>query len=208
MSVYVVGASGHGKVVITTLQAAGASIAGVLDDDPAKHGGSVLGVPILGSAEMAVDTGHPVLIAVGTNMTRKRIADRLEGRVEWATAVHPAATVHGSVELAPGSAIFAGAVVQPDTVVGRHAIINTSASVDHDCRLGDFVHVAPGARLAGGVHLDDGVFVGIGATVIQGVRVGHWATLGAGAVAVCRIPAGVTAVGVPARPLVNREPAP
>mgnify|MGYP006209078363 CR=1 FL=1 len=103
MSVYVNGASGHGKVVIATLQTAGVAVAGVLDDDPAKHGGWVLGVPVLGPAEMAVEGRYPVLVAVGVNVARKRIVGQLEGSVEWATAVHPAAVVHGSVELGAGT---------------------------------------------------------------------------------------------------------
>jgi sugar O-acyltransferase (sialic acid O-acetyltransferase NeuD family) len=201
MSVYVIGASGHGKVVIATLQAAGVAIAGVLDDDPAKHGLRILGVPVPGPAEMAIGSEHAVVIAVGSNATRKRIADFLNGRVAWSTAVHPEATVHPSVKIGEGTVVFAGTVIQPDTVIGGHVIINTAATVDHDCRVADYVHVAPGVRVAGDVRLGEGVFMGVGACTIQGVHVGEWATLGAGAVAIRNVPAGVTAVGVPARSL-------
>ncbi len=200
MSVYVIGASGHGKVVVATLQAAGAVVAGVLDDDPAKHGLTVMGVPVPGPSEMAIDSAHAVVIAVGSNATRKKIADSLHGRVAWSKAVHPGATVHPSVEIGEGTVIFAGTVIQPDSVVGRHVIINTGATVDHDCQVSDYAHVAPGARVAGDVRLGEGVFMGVGACTIQGVHIGEWATLGAGAVAVRDVPAGVTAVGVPARP--------
>ena len=201
MSVYVIGASGHGKVVVATLHAAGVGVAGVLDDDPAKHGLRVMGVLVQGSTEMAIDSDHAVVIAVGSNATRKRIAESLHGRVAWSTAVHPGATVHPSVELGEGTVVFAGTVIQPDTLIGRHVIVNTGATVDHDCQVADYVHVAPGARVAGDVRLGQGVFIGVGACTIQGIHVGEWATLGAGAVAVRNVPAGVTAVGVPARPL-------
>ena len=97
--------------------------------------------------------------------------------------------------------MFAGAVVQPDTVVGAHAIVNTGATVDHDGHLGDYVHVAPGVSLAGAVRRRSGVFVGIGARAVPGVTVGAWAVIGAGAVALRDVPAHATAVGVPARHL-------
>jgi UDP-perosamine 4-acetyltransferase len=97
--------------------------------------------------------------------------------------------------------VFAGAIIQPDAVLGRHAIINTSASIDHDCAIGDFVHLAPGTRLAGNVAIDEGAFLGIGAVAIPGVRVGAWTTVGAGAAIVDTLAAGIVAAGVPARPL-------
>lgn len=201
----VLGAGGHAKVVIATLQAAGWEVAGVYDDDEARRGEELLGLPVRGPLESAreLDLGGAV-IAVGDNRARRGVAGRVE--LPWISVVHPAATVHPSVELGPGTVVFAGAVIQPDTVVGRHAVVNTGASVDHDCRVGDFCHVAPGARLAGGVTLAEGSFVGIGAAVIPGVRIGAWATLAAGSAAVRPLDAGATAVGVPARVVRRREP--
>ena len=99
---------------------------------------------------------------------------------------------------------FAGAVIQPDAILGRHVIINTGATVDHDCRLGDFVHVAPGAHLAGGVRIDPGGFMGIGSVAVPGVHLGTGCVVGAGAVVVRDLLPNVTAIGVPARPTRGR----
>ena len=115
--------------------------------------------------------------------------------------VHPAAWVDLSVELGPGAVVFAGAVIQPRTVVGAHAIVNTAASIDHDCRIGRFAHLAPGVHLAGTVTVGDGAFLGIGTVAIPGVTIGEWTQVGAGAAVVRDLPARVRAVGVPARPL-------
>ena len=49
---------------------------------------------------------------------------------------------------------MAGAVINSDTKIGKGCIINTSASVDHDCTLDDFVHISVGAHLAGNVRVD------------------------------------------------------
>ena len=65
------------------------------------------------------------------------------------------------------TAVFAGVVIQPDACVGRHVIVNTGASVDHDCVISDFAHVAPGVRLAGGVTVAEGVFIGSGLALCQ-----------------------------------------
>jgi acetyltransferase-like isoleucine patch superfamily enzyme len=95
--------------------------------------------------------------------------------------------------------VFAGAVIQPDAALGGHVIVNTAASIDHDCALGDFVHIAPGVHLAGNVRLDTGVFLGIGTVAIPGIHVGAWTTVGAGATVIRDLRAGITAIGTPAR---------
>jgi UDP-perosamine 4-acetyltransferase len=201
----VLGAGGHGKVVIATLQAAGWWVAAAYDDAEERWGGELLGVPIRGPLDAAAASEvDGAVVAVGDNRARKSLAERFD--LPWIAVVHPAAVVHPSVELGPGTVVFAGAAIQPDTRIGRHAIVNTGASVDHDCRLGDFVHVAPGARLAGGVTLEEGAFLGIGSAAVPGLTVGAWATVGAGSAAIRPVPAGATVVGVPARVVRRRAP--
>jgi sugar O-acyltransferase (sialic acid O-acetyltransferase NeuD family) len=196
--VAVLGAGGHGKVVIATLQAAGWQVAAVYDDAEDRWGASVLGVPLQGPLDAAAASKvEGVVVAVGDNRARKSLAERFD--LPWIAVVHPAAVVHPSVELGAGTVVFAGAAIQPDTWIGRHTIVNTGASVDHDCRLGDFVHVAPGARLGGGVAVGEGALIGIGSCVVPGVTIGPWATVGAGAAVVRDVAAGATVVGVPAR---------
>jgi UDP-perosamine 4-acetyltransferase len=204
-SVIVLGAGGHAKVVVGTLHACGFTVETVLDDDPARLGASLLGVTVSGQTDR-LEPGHGQLavIAVGDNRRRSSLAARFAG-VEWVTAVHPSAVVHPSVQLGPGTVVFAGAVVQPDTQVGQHAIINTAASVDHDCTLGDFVHAAPGTRLAGDVRVGHGTLLGIGCAVKPGVRIGQWATIGAGSAVIRDVGDGWTVAGVPATPLIRKR---
>jgi acetyltransferase-like isoleucine patch superfamily enzyme len=97
---------------------------------------------------------------------------------------------------------MAGVVVNPATVVGAHCILNTACSVDHDGRLGEAVHVSPGARLAGNVTVGDESWIGIGSCVIEGRTIGDRCIVGAGAAVISDIPDDVTAVGVPARPVL------
>jgi sugar O-acyltransferase (sialic acid O-acetyltransferase NeuD family) len=200
---WVIGAGGHAKVVIDTARAAGlGEPAGVLDDDPVRHGTRVLGVPVRGAIDPETVARFRVeraVLAVGHNHTRSLLAARLDGLVEWATIVHPAAVVSPAARLGEGTVVFAGSVIQADATLGRHAIINTGASIDHDCAIGDFVHIAPGARLAGNVYVEQGALLGIGACVIPGRRIGAWSVVGAGGVVIDDIPPYVTATGVPAR---------
>lgn len=204
--VIVVGAGGHARVLIDALQRAGAHIAFATDADPSKQGQTLLGVVVRGGDEAIAAHGRDqVLLAIGVgsmgnDVTRRAIFEWFETRgYRFATVVHPAATIARDVTLLDGAQVMAGAVVQTGTWIGRNAILNTRAGVDHDCRIGDHAHIAPGATICGGVELGEGAFVGAGACVIQAVRIGAGSVIGAGAVVVRDVPAGARVMGVPAR---------
>lgn len=193
----VIGAGGHAKVVIATARALGWSELSVYDDNPACWGQRVLDIEVRGPLREIAGRGAPAILAIGANAARAKLSRELD--CNWQSLIHPHALVDASCTVQAGTLVCAGVVIQPQAQLGRHVIVNTSASVDHDCRVGDFVHIAPGSRLTGEVTLAEGVFVGAGSTLIPGVRIGEWTRVGAGAVCIHDLPAGCTAMGVPAR---------
>jgi sugar O-acyltransferase (sialic acid O-acetyltransferase NeuD family) len=203
-AVCVIGAGGHGKVVIRTLQELGYTVEAVFDDSPERIGARLFDVPVVGPLPEIGKRGRvPAVIAVGDNAARKDIAERFD--LEWLTIVHPRAFVDPTVRIGQGTLVFAGAVVQPDSILGEHVIINTGASIDHDCTIGDFAHIAPGVHLAGGVSVGEGAFLGTGALAIVGREIGQWTTVGAGATVTTDLPADVVAVGAPARAIRRNQ---
>lgn len=184
---YLYGASGHAKVIMDILAAQGIEVEGLVDDNPELE--ELMGVPVLHSAEGL----SPLIISIGGNAIRKKIAEGLSCR--FGKAIHPTAIVSPHAEIGDGSVVMQGAIVQACATMGRHCIVNTGTGVDHECRLGDYVHVSPHATLCGNVHVGEGTWIGAGATVIQGVHIGRWSVIGAGSVVTKDIPDGVIAVG-------------
>lgn len=204
-SLHVIGAGGHAKVVVALAEAAGWHIAGIYDDRPDCP--PVLGHRVSGPLDTLKNSceGEMGILAIGNNAARRALASRF-AHLRWPVLRHPHSWVAPTAHLNPGTVVMAGAIVQPDVIIGAHTIVNTAASVDHDCRLGDFVHVAPGARLAGNVLFEDGVFAGAGSVCIPGTTVGAWSVVGAGAVVIRDLPGHVIAAGVVARVLRATDP--
>jgi len=202
-SIAIIGAGGHAAVVAGTLLAAGHRVAGFFDDEPSSWGTRILDLPVLGPLRQIPDSGftHGV-IAIGTNRTRKSLAEKL--RLEWITAVHPFSWVHPEATLGPGTIVCAGSVIQPGARIGSHVIINTRSSVDHHARVGDYAHLAV-AHLAGGASIGEGVFMALGSIVLPKIHVGAWATVGAGALVTKEVAPETTVVGIPAHPLIRKR---
>jgi len=211
-NLYVIGAGGHGRELhgyLEDLRKAGwpGALRGYLDDGvPAGlHGRlNVLGaLDCLALSEIQAGRDSRYIAAVGANLLRRGIVQRLEDRYGAALApwslVHPAAYVGEDVEIGEGACVAPGAVLTACTRIGRHSIINVRASVSHDCSVGDFVNINPAATVCGWVTVCEGAYIGAGAIIRDKVSIGAWSLIGAGAVVVRNIPANVTAVGVPAR---------
>ena len=201
--VIVYGAGGHSKVVIDILERTQKyDIVGVVDDDPARKGHDFCGYHLLGDIEYLLEHGSKtgVVLAIGDNKTRERLARRLGPLgFKFITAIHPTAVVGRDVKLGAGTVLMANVAVNPGAVLGEHVIVNTGATIDHDCVIGDFAHISPGVHLGGHVSVGPGTHIGIGASVIDEVAIGANSTIGAGAAVIEDVPAGVIAVGVPAR---------
>ena len=202
--VYLVACGGHGRVVLDALLASGVRVAGVID--PAlKSGTTVFGVPVAGGNEVLdglTPSAVSLVSGLGANpkvRPRREFFDSLLARGFSVSGVrHPAAVIGADCELDESSQVMAGAVLQNRVRLGRNVVVNTRASLDHDCIIGAHSFISPGAVLTGNVTVDESVFIGAGAIVLPGVRIGREAIVAAGAVVKRDVPEGRIVAGNPA----------
>jgi sugar O-acyltransferase (sialic acid O-acetyltransferase NeuD family) len=211
MPIFLFGAGGHPRVVFDVVGRQGRYEVTVVLDDAARPGQLLFGVPVTSASQGLRDLARvgpsSGIVAIGDNEARAQVARRAAAAgLGFVSAIDPSAQVGREVTVGAGTVVMPGVVVNTGAAIGEHAILNTSCSVDHDCRLAPFVHVSPGAHLGGHCTVGELSQIGIGASVIPSVRIGARVTIGAGAVVIGEIPDGTVAVGVPARP-IRKEPA-
>lgn len=206
------GGTGQAKVVRPIIEHYGGRVVAVFDDTPGLKP-PFADVPLYegwdGFMRWRAESGPGDVgfcVAIGNPHGRVRL--RLHARLAGAgllplTFAHPTACIEDSAEIGEGSQIMALAYVGVETRLGRQCIINTRASADHECVLGDGCELAPGATLCGAITLADNVWIGAGATVLPRLAFGADAMAAAGALVHRDVAPGSTVAGVPARPLAR-----
>jgi sugar O-acyltransferase (sialic acid O-acetyltransferase NeuD family) len=202
----ILGAGGHGRVVLDILLQTGRhEVAGFLDNNAEIHGRRIDGIPVLGALDdlprLAADLDIAgAIVAIGDNGVRRGLARQVDAAgIDLLNAIHPSATLAHNATLGRNVVIAAGVVVCAHCQIGDSVILNTGCIVDHQTMIGEGSHVCPGVRIAGRVKVEPGTFIGIGATIVPKVTLGCESIIGAGSVVIEDVPPLATVVGVPAR---------
>lgn len=110
---------------------------------------------------------------------------------------YPLIRLYSGIELSPRAQIGAGlcvmhfgpTVIHPDVIAGENLTL--------------LHRVTLGYAKSGIPRIGNNVSIGVGATVIGGITIGDNVAIGAGAVVTRDIPANCSAVGIPAKPILQ-----
>ena len=120
-------------------------------------------------------------IAIGNNKIRSEKLKYLEKyKFNIINLIHPTSVVSKLAFTEKGICFMANSVINPGSRIGFGSIINTSASIDHDCTIGKFCHIAPNASLSGEVKIGDYSWIGTGASIKNNIKVGKYCVIGVG----------------------------
>lgn len=204
LPVIVIGAGGHAKVVIDTLQAEHSEVLGFTNTSSVIN--SILNVPYLGTDDF-IEKQDPknilLLIAIGSvksSNIRSSVFQKWKALgFHFKSLIHPSAIISKYADLGEGTQVMMGSLIQPGVTVKENCIINTGSSIDHDCYIGEHCHIAPRVTLSGGVNISSNCHIGAGATIVQGINIGSNVTIGAGSVVIKDVVSNSTVFGVPAK---------
>ena len=181
----------------------------ILDDNPAKHGQSILGLEVAGPFALLGQTD--VNSAQVANLVSRTTAKRESARqkikayhLPFAALIDPSVDIFG-VEYTNDISIYQGAIFAAGAFVDESSVVFLGAMVGHGCRIGKGCIIAPGAVVNARVQLEEGVYVGTNASILPDLRVGPWATIGANSAVVEDVPSGATVMGVPAQVIMTLD---
>jgi sugar O-acyltransferase (sialic acid O-acetyltransferase NeuD family) len=189
------GASGHAKVIFDCLKASGEEVTCVFDDDPTIT--RLNNLKVSGSYDPQMLKDQKLIVAIGENLTRKRLAEKIHHK--FGMAIHPSAIISPYSRIGEGTVVLPASIVNSGAVIGMHCIINTSAIVEHDCYIFDYAHIAPNVTLCGGVEVGEGTSIGAATAVLPNIKIGKWCVIGAGSVITRHIPDYSVVAGVPGK---------
>jgi len=187
--IFIIGAGGHGKVVLDVLKARREFFSGdpeltqipelytdkicFADQNSELAGKYLNGHEILYMKTYALRDINFFFVAVGNNEMRAKIYNELKSR-DYPTDVlaSPFACISPEAAIGNGTLINHGAIIQPGTLIGENCIINTGAKVDHDCKIGSHCHIAPGCVLCGNIFVGERTFIGAGSIIRPGIKIG------------------------------------
>ncbi len=214
----IIGAGGGSRELLALLPDINRSLAepdrwearGILDDDRARHGQRVNGLPVVGTlADIRRYPDAWVVIGIANQRDpdlRRKVFDRLDlPASRYATLIHPSAWVCDSAAVGPGCVLYPQVCVGPDARVGANTVVYFGSVIHHDSVVGAHCAICAGVRIAGRVRVGSSVYLGLGACIRDGLVLGDRTLVGMGAVVTSNVEAGLTVCGVPARPLAARS---
>jgi len=179
----------------------------LLDDDPKKHGTSILGVEIIGPFGLLgrADASNSEVVNLVTRSAVKRWMAR--NKIEtyglpFATLVHPTVDTFGAT-LGSGVTAYQNAIIGPGSIIGDGSVIFMGGAAGHGCRIGRCCILAPNAAVNARVSLGEGTYVGTNAAIMPEVTIGDWCTIGACSSVIRDVPTGATVVGVPSKTVMT-----
>jgi UDP-perosamine 4-acetyltransferase len=202
----VIGAGGHAKVLLDTLNLLGIQVSGICDPlQPASGGLSRLQWHADDDTVLHMNPADTRLVnAIGsTRDTTKRSNVYRKFKTNgfhFLSLIHPRSSVSQlDMDIGEGLQALAGSVINPSVSIGDNVLVNTHAVVEHDCTIGSHTHVASGAIICGGCLVGEHVHIGAGAVIKQGITIGSGSVIASGAVVIDDVKPYSLLAGVPAK---------
>ena len=189
----IIGCGGHARSIADVIVYNDEKADIVFLDEKAQKEETIFGFPVVHDFDVS---NERVIVGIGDNL--KRIEMSLKYYNNLCNVVSKNAYVSKFARLGRGIFIAHQAHVGVLTSVDDFVVINTAASVDHDCQLKIGSFVGPHATLCGKVMIGKRSFVGGAAVVRDGISVESEITVGAGAVVIKNLIEKGKYVGIPA----------
>lgn len=155
MTIFIIGNGSHSKVVFSILKE--------------EYSNAIIIIDYENIEDIKDKEKYKFIIAIGDNKKRYEIANKY--KLNYINAISSFSKIDKTVDLGYGNVICPGVVININTKIGNHNIINTNSSIDHDCVIKDFIHIAPHVCLCGNVKINTLSFIGANSTIVPKINI-------------------------------------
>jgi sugar O-acyltransferase (sialic acid O-acetyltransferase NeuD family) len=207
-----VGASSLARETLTAVRAGGRYRAiGFIDDNESRWGTTVNELPVLGPIPHILEYPKArLVVCVRSGQARSRLVARLRmlgvPDEQYATVVHPSASVPANCRIGQGSIVFAGVAMTAEVYLGRHVVVMPNVSLLHKSRVQSYATIGAGAAIGPSVRIGEECTIGMNSTVRDRVSIGRRAETGLGSLVLRDLPAGDGRLETPQTPFDTQAP--
>lgn len=206
----IIGAGGFGREVFNTaVESIGYGedfvVKGFLDDNIHALDNFEGYPPILDTVDAyQPDVKDVFTCAVGVVKTRRMLSERIMAKGgQFITLIHETAYIGKNTKVGEGCIILAGARIHCDVTVGNHVIVQPYSILGHDVKVGDWTLINALADCGGMSKVGEMVTLHTTSFILPQSIIEDGATVGAGSVVLRKVKAGMTVMGVPAKPVLT-----
>ena len=125
---------------------------------------------------------NSILIAINNPLLRKKIKKNLENKkiFNYPYLVDKNAILLNEINIGEGTIIFPGTIIDINSYIGKHCVINKLCSIGHDVNLKDFITISPQVMIGGNTFIAENVFIGGSSSLREGISISKNITIGMG----------------------------
>ena len=164
---FIAGAGGFGREVAAWARdfchAAGDwELVGFLDDKPEALNGYPSDLRVVGSVtSMRFEPRDRVFVAICEPRVKMQIVEKLAGRAEFATIIHPTAVIGSHCKIGVGSILCPNVSLTTNVTIGDHVHLNLKVTIGHDSQIGSFSTLNSHVDVTGAVVVEEGGLHGL-----------------------------------------------
>lgn len=171
----IVGAGGHGKVVLDMAKSTGNYTEFAFLDDGKRIGEKVLDCEVIGGISKLASYKNKfsnVAIAIGNNDIRVILGESAKNMgYNLPVISHRSSVISSYASIGKGTVIMPNVIVNADTEIGDFVILNSGSIVEHDNVIASGSHISYGAILGSGVKVNERCTIDMGVIVKRNMHV-------------------------------------
>ena len=198
--IYIFGAGGHTRSLISLLKNQSIEIVGIYDDTFNTKEDEIIGsYKVIGDIPAPAGFLGKIILSYGDNLKRKGFYENFKSHLFDGNISHSTSSIDISVKFGTANFMFARTVINTDVQIGDNNIINTGSIIEHEVKIGSHNHISVGSILCGRVNIGNECFIGAGAVINDKIKICDGVTIGSNSVVIKSINESGIYVGNPVR---------